>query len=97
MKIVKYRLQEDGSIPTYIVNGGFFPVVDSAPGPQEAIMLGVATDDAPGEVLSTKAKLTQYLQSVGSDWLQKPSGENTELVPFDASAASTFLWSLKTA
>ena len=51
-KVVKYRLNSDGTIPTFLKfgvpqgTGGMFPVKDSTASPRDHVMLGIADDGA---------------------------------------------------
>ena len=73
-KVVKYRLEADGTIPTFLKfgvaqgTGGMYPVKDSPARPRDYVMLGIAETGADistavGE-LSSKDDLTTYLKSV---------------------------------
>ena len=76
-KVVKYRLEADGTIPTWLKfgvsqnTGGLYPVADSSKSsPQDWIMIGISdndvaipTDSKVGEIAS-KDDLTTYLTSV---------------------------------
>ena len=75
-KLIKYRLEANGTIPTFLTFGistmathGLFPVIDSSTAsPRDRIMLGFANDGANisgavGEITS-KADLLTYLTNV---------------------------------
>ncbi len=93
-KVVKYRLNSDGTIPTFLKfgvpqgTGGMFPVKDSTASPRDHVMLGIADDGADisgseGEITSKDA-LTAYLTSVssGQGWKQrKADGTEEDFVP----------------
>ena len=104
-KVVKYRLEPDGTIPTWLkfgviqATGGMFPVVDSSKAsPQDNIMIGISdndvaipTDSKVGEIAS-KDDLTTYLTSVsdGKNWTQMASdGSDEAFVP---ATAATAIW-----
>ena len=104
-KVVKYRLEKDGTIPTWLkfgviqATGGMFPVVDSSKAsPQDNIMIGISdndvaipTDSKVGEIAS-KDDLTTYLTSVsdGNGWKQIASdGSEEDFVP---ATAATKIW-----
>ena len=101
-KVVKYRLNSDGTIPTFLKfgvpqgTGGMYPVKDSTASPRDHVMLGIADDGADisgseGEIASKDA-LTAYLTSVsdGNGWKQmKADGTEEDFVP---STASTIIW-----
>tara|TARA_R110000796_G_scaffold40142_3_gene99586 strand:+ start:14510 stop:14848 length:339 start_codon:yes stop_codon:yes gene_type:complete len=101
-KVVKYRLEADGTIPTFLKfgvaqgTGGMYPVKDSTASPRDYVMLGIADDGvdistAVGEIAS-KNDLTTYLTSVsdGNGWKQLGSdGEEEDFVP---ATAATKIW-----
>jgi len=104
-KVVKYRLEPDGTIPTWLKfgvsqgTGGMYPVADNTfSSPRDYIMIGIADD---GEAIPTDAKvgevaskddLTTYLTSVsdGKNWTQVASdGSDEAFVP---ATAATKIW-----
>ena len=101
-KVVKYRLEADGTIPTFLKfgvaqgTGGMYPVKVSTASPRDYVMLGIADDGvdistAVGEIAS-KNDLTTYLTSVsdGNGWKQLGSdGEEEDFVP---ATAATKIW-----
>ena len=104
-KVVKYRLEADGTIPTWLKfgvtqnTGGMYPVADSSKSsPQDNIMIGISdndvaipTDSKVGEIAS-KDDLTTYLTSVsdGKNWTQMASdGSDEAFVP---ATAATAIW-----
>ena len=102
-KVVKYRLEANGTIPTYLKfgvpqgTGGMYPVFDSGTAsPRDYVMLGIADDGADistseGEIAS-KDDLTTYLTTAsnGKGWTQLASdGGEEDFVPADA---STKMW-----
>ena len=76
MRIVKYTLNEDGSIPLEIVNGGFFPVDNGGVSPQDLTMLGWTNDESFGEDV---ADLKAYLLSIGAENWTNRAGEPVDL------------------
>ena len=88
-KIVKYKLEADGTIPTWIDDGGYFPT-------SEEVMIG-ATNDNSSEVglgeIASEADVKTYLDSYTSTWTDRDSEDNE--VPFDQAAAATYIWSKK--
>lgn len=93
-KVVKYRLESNGTIPTFLkfgvsqMTGGMFPVKDSTASPRDYVMIGIADDGADissseGEIAS-KNDLTTYLTnaSSGNNWKQVASdGSEEAFVP----------------
>tara|TARA_B100001559_G_C16340970_1_gene548026 strand:+ start:489 stop:833 length:345 start_codon:yes stop_codon:yes gene_type:complete len=76
-KLVKYRLNEDGTIPDFVLHGhphsvqGFAYVPDdTVPAPQNGVMLCITVDNPTGmfEEIETYDGLLEYLSEVGADW-----------------------------
>ena len=101
-KVVKYRLEADGTIPTFLkfgvsqLTGGMYPVKDSTASPRDNVMIGISDDGADistavGEIAS-KNDLTTYLTTVsdGNGWKQRASdGSEEDFVP---ATAATAIW-----
>ena len=92
-KIVKYTLTNQGTIPTWIEDGGYYPN-------SEEVMIGATVDGSSetglGE-LASEADVKTYLDSYTSDWTQPDpdSSDPDANVPFDQTAAATYIWSKK--
>ena len=92
-KIVKYKLTDAGTIPTWIDDGGYYP------DPSE-VMIG-ATIDSSDEVglgeLASEADVKTYLDSYTSTWTEQDesSDDPDATVPFDQAAAAANIWSKK--
>ena len=92
-KIVKYTLTNQGTIPTWIEDGGYYP--DS-----EEVMIGATVDGSDetglGE-LASEADVKTYLDTYTSSWTQDDPSSNdpTATVPFDQTQAATNIWSKK--
>ena len=92
-KIVKYSLTNQGTIPTWIEDGGYYP--DS-----EEVMIGATVDGSDetglGE-LASEADVKTYLDTYTSSWTQDDPSSNdpTATVPFDQTQAATNIWSKK--
>ena len=92
-KIVKYKLTDAGTIPTWIDDGGYYPN-------SEEVMIG-ATVDGTNEVglgeLASEADVKTYLDSYTSTWTDSdPSSDDPDAtVPFDQAAAAANIWSKK--
>ena len=63
-KIIKYNLTADGTIPTYIDDGGYFPKANSNASPQDWDLIGATVDGSSetglGE-LANAAAIKSYL------------------------------------
>ena len=90
-KIVKYKLEANGTIPTWIDDGGYYP--DS-----QEVMIGATTDGATesglGEIAS-EADVKTYLDSYTSTWTEVDPSDASATVPFDQAGAATHIWSKK--
>lgn len=86
MKIAKYVLNDDGTVPEYVVDGGYFAVANDNVSPQDVTLVGVVDDDAP---ISAITDLHSYLISIGAE-----SWVNLDGTPFDIDAAVAFMRAL---
>ena len=95
-KIIKYKLTAEGTIPTYIADGGHYPTSNSNASPPDWDMIGATVDGSSetglGE-LADKAAIKTYLDTYTSDW--KNSNDAGEEIDFDQDAAATELWTKK--
>jgi hypothetical protein len=102
-KVVKYRLEADGTIPTWLKfgvpqsTGGMYAVADAGTAsPQDWIMVGIADDgadisDAIAEI-SSKSDLQTYLTNSANANGWKDLNSDNEEVTFDAAAHATRVW-----
>ena len=92
-KIVKYTLTNQGTIPTWIEDGGYYP------DPSE-VMIGATVDGSDetglGE-LASEADVKTYLDTYTSSWTEPDESSNdpNATVPFDQTQAATYIWSKK--
>ena len=95
-KIIKYNLESNGTIPTYIADGGYYPKANGGASPQDWDMIGATKDGASetglGE-LANKAAIKSYLDSYTGDWTEM--NDAREEVAFDQDAAATHIWAKK--
>ena len=95
-KIIKYNLEANGTIPTYIDDGGYYPKANENASPQDWDLIG-ATNDGASETgigeLANKAAVKSYLDSYTGDWTDR--NDAGEVVAFDQDAAATHIWSKK--
>ena len=95
-KIIKYNLEANGTIPTYIADGGYYPKANGNASPQDYDMIGATVDGSSetglGE-LADKAAIKTYLDSYTSDWKDRDADDNE--IDFDQDAAATALWAKK--
>jgi len=62
MKMIKYTLNSDGTIPDYVVDGGYLAKSNGNASPQDYDLIGVATDAAPQTGYANQAALLQYAE-----------------------------------
>jgi len=63
MKFVKYNLTKDGTIPSFILDGGYFPVLNNNKSPQDLDLIGVSSGNNGLKEFKTKSELLEYLQT----------------------------------
>ena len=92
-KIVKYTLTNQGTIPTWIEDGGYYPDTSE-------VMIGATVDGSDetglGE-LASEADVKTYLDTYTSSWTEPDdsSDDPNATVPFNQTAAATYIWSKK--
>ena len=95
-KIIKYNLETNGTVPTYIDDGGYFPKANGGSSPQDWDLIGATVDGSSetglGE-LANKAAIKSYLDTYTSDW--KDRNKEGEEIDFDQDAAATYIWTKK--
>ena len=95
-KIIKYNLEADGTIPSYIADGGYYPKANSNSSPQDYDMIGATVDGSSetglGE-LANKAAIKTYLDTYTSDWKDQDADGNE--IDFDQDAAADGIWAKK--
>jgi len=104
-KVVKYRLETNGTIPTWLTFGvsqqtsGMYAVYDSnTASPQDWIMIGISADGADTsdaiEEITSKADLQTYLstQATANSWTDIDPSDPNATVAFDAAAHAQRVW-----
>jgi len=76
MKVTTYILNSDGTIPTYVLNGGYFPDVRVGDSPQDWTLVGVCSDDAPGDSM-TEAGLIAYVEGFSPTFIDPETETET--------------------
>jgi hypothetical protein len=79
MKIIKYILKADGTIPDYVIDGGYLSASNSNTSPQDLDLVGVATDEASEVGFATEADLLQYAQSLDLHYTNSLTNEEIPL------------------
>ena len=100
-KIIKYNLEANGTIPTYIDDGGYYPKANDNASPQDWDLIG-ATDNGSSETglgeLANEAAVKTYLDSYTGDWTDKdPDNPPDGRIPFNQTTAAAALWAKKIA
>lgn len=62
MKLIKYTLTPEGTIPEYVVDGGYFAVKNNGVWPQDLDLIGIANDSATEYTFADNAALLAYVQ-----------------------------------
>jgi hypothetical protein len=88
MKMIKYVLTPEGTIPDYIVDGGYLAVANSGTWPQNLDLVGVANDSATETSFANQAALLAYAQEKN---LEFKSTITNEIIPLETVISS--LWS----
>ena len=104
-KVVKYRLESDGTIPTWLKfgvsqsTGGMYPVADSGTAsPRDWIMIGISDDgaDISGAVeeITSQSNLQTYLaaQASANNWTDPDPSDPEKTIAFDAAAHAKRVW-----
>jgi len=96
-KIIKYNLTAEGTIPTHIADGGYFPKANNNASPQDYDMIGATVDGSSetglGE-LANAAAIKSYLDTYTSDWTDGVD-DNGDAVAFNQTTAANFIWTKK--
>lgn len=61
-KVVIYTLESDGTVPDFVLDGGYFPCAKASNPPQDWSLVGIAADNAPNDGL-TKSALVAHVES----------------------------------
>ena len=95
-KIIKYNLESNGTIPTYIADGGYYPKANGGASPQDWDLIGATTNGSDetglGE-LANQAAVKSYLDTYTSDWKQDDGSGGFEA--FSQTDAAAHIWGKK--
>ena len=97
-KIIKYNLEANGTIPTYIDDGGYYPKANDNSSPQDWDLIGAGHDGGSetgiGE-LANEAAVKTYLDSYTGDWTEQDPDNPGERRAFSQADAATHIWAKK--
>ena len=79
MKIIKYTLKTDGTIPDYVIDGGYLPTKNNNSTPQDWDLIGVATDEATETGFATQAHLLEYAKALDLHYMNSLTNEEIPL------------------
>ena len=88
MKLIKYTLTPQGTIPEYVTDGGYFAVANGGASPQDLDLVGVANDVAPQVGFANEAALLAYAQEKNFEF-KDPITE--EVIPLETVVST--IWS----
>jgi len=88
MKLIKYTLNTNGTIPEYITDGGYLAVANAGASPKDWDLVGVANSDAPQTGFANKAALLAYAEEKNFVFTD-PTTE--EVIPLETVVSS--IWS----
>ena len=86
--MIKYTLTSSGTIPEYIVDGGYLPVNNNGTWPQDLDLIGVANDSATENSFIDEDALLSYIQEKNLTFINSI----TEQVTSQTAVASS-IWS----
>ena len=97
-KIIKFTLEANGTIPTYMNSGGFYPKANSNASPQYWDLIGApvagSSETGLGE-LANKAAVESYLDTYTGDWTESNPDNPSEERAFSQADAATNIWTKK--
>ena len=97
-KIVKYTLNSDGTIPTEIADGGYYPKNNSNASPQDYTLIGAISEGSSfvgeGE-LDSKTAVKNYLDSY-SPFYKLDENNPSETIEESTTDIATTIWNKKT-
>jgi hypothetical protein len=67
MNLIKYTLLPDGTIPNYIIDGGYFPKLNNKSSPQDFDLIGLSENNEGIENFILKSDFENYIKSFNED------------------------------
>ena len=87
MIVVKYNLTKDGHVPSYIIDGGYFPKANNKSSPQDWDLIGISSGSKALSEFKTKSDLKSYFDTYTQNWKQNDKDDtkwsqtdNTEIL-----------------
>jgi len=90
MKIVIYTLNANGTIPDYIIDGGYFPKENTQNSPQNLDVVGVATNECENYEFIDFESFSTYVKEFTPEEESKTGDKSITL-----DEQITLIWSLK--
>jgi hypothetical protein len=88
MKMIKYVLTPQGTIPDYVVDGGYLAWANGGTSPQDLDLVGVANDSATETSFANQAALLAYAQEKNFEFRTTITNE---IIPLETVISS--IWS----
>lgn len=79
MKIISYSLDENGKVPDYVIDGGYFSVSNQSKPPLDWTYVGIAANDAPESGFDDVNALVIYLNNIGAKTWKNTDGSNFDI------------------
>ncbi len=79
MKLAIYNLNIDGTVPDFIIDGGYLPFNNGNDAPQDYDLIGVANEDAGVISFEGKGSLLAYIQDKGFVFTDPATNQNSNL------------------
>ena len=95
-KIIKYNLTAEGTIPTYIDDGGYFPKTNSNASPRDWDLIGstvYGSSETGLGALANAAAIKDYFDTYTSEWKERNS--DGDEVDFNQTTAANMIWTKK--
>ena len=81
MKLVVYNLNDNGTVPNYIVDGGYLAVANNKSAPQDSDLIGIAVDSASQIGFVNENELLTYAQTNNLIFKNPITNENLPIEP----------------
>ena len=75
MKVIRYTLLANGTVPSNVVDGGYFLKQNGGQSPQDYDMIGLSLNWTGIEEYTTKTSFENYIKSFISDHVDGYTGE----------------------